>query len=628
MKIGEIYAGKPDASDEIREQGYTEFAKNYISPSGVNIDRLASTNYGTPYYVMGDKGTGKTALLHYLENYIKKIDASACSSFISFEKNFTQIQRQQFNSISRASTSSLTIDERIATVGNDVECDFTYIWRWQLYQKLISDNEEFNCGIFVDDCNWHSFVTEVRKIGKTVDKDKMRIPAKVSFSVLANPQLGTFKPEVEIAPVDLSNSNFNASQEYGEFAKVIENATDYFGKIKRTDTQYYIFIDELEAYRGDGEGFYRDLRMIRDLLFTIKFFNDTLQSGTKIICSVRLEIMNAISRFVQARQLHKLMQGYDERLTWEHTNTNSFNHPIIGILLRRIQTAEEKISNKVLSQQEIISNWFPTNVYNMHVCTYILDNSWHKPRDIVRLLLAAQSKNSKDFTKFDQNTFETFMPLYSQQCLVEVREEMHALYSEREIEYIFNCLQGYKSVFSFQEIVSRVQKLCPDSFFAKEPTTVLNDLYRMGVIGNSLPNNRTRRWVYKGQYKLFYEEPWKIIIHPSLRLELSVNNRIEKYLKKGEELQEARKSRVYDATITEIHNRYIRVTFVKGKAEMNGYISLYNLRVDGLTEGCISEYFNVGDTIKVYLLEYNEKYKNWTLRVDLTTDESASFEIQ
>lgn len=51
MNISSIYAGKPDASDEIRERGYEEFANNYIEPSGVNIERLASTEYGTPFFI-------------------------------------------------------------------------------------------------------------------------------------------------------------------------------------------------------------------------------------------------------------------------------------------------------------------------------------------------------------------------------------------------------------------------------------------------------------------------------------------------------------------------------------------------------------------------------------------------
>lgn len=95
MNISDIYAGKPDASDEIRERGYDEFASSYIKPSGINIARLASTEYGTPIFIMGDKGTGKTALLHFLQNYVCTIDASACSSFIFFDSGFSHIVKRK-----------------------------------------------------------------------------------------------------------------------------------------------------------------------------------------------------------------------------------------------------------------------------------------------------------------------------------------------------------------------------------------------------------------------------------------------------------------------------------------------------------------------------------------------------
>jgi len=56
MKISDIYAGKPDANDEIRERGYGEFKKNYIEPAEVDVKKLASIEYGTPFFIMGDKG--------------------------------------------------------------------------------------------------------------------------------------------------------------------------------------------------------------------------------------------------------------------------------------------------------------------------------------------------------------------------------------------------------------------------------------------------------------------------------------------------------------------------------------------------------------------------------------------
>lgn len=407
------------------------------------------------------------------------------------------------------------------------------MWRWQIYQKLIADNEHFNGGLFEPDINWDRFVQMVNRIGKTLVQGRMRIPAKISFSLESNPQMGTVKPGLNIEPVDLSQKDFGKTQSYSEFVKIIEQADYLLSFVTRTNIPYYVFIDELEAYRGQEEIFFRDLRLIRDLMFTVKKINDLFQTGTKFVCSVRLEIINAINRFIQSNQLHKITQGYDERLSWEYNNTNSFSHPIMGILLKRIQNAEEKIAGHEIEQNKIIGDWFEPNVYNMHICTYILDNTWHKPRDIVRMLLSAQSKGSKEFSRFNQNTFETFMPVYSKQCLVEVREEMRALYTEQEIEHIFSCLQGYKTVFGYQEIVERAKALYPDGVFARDPYTVMKDMYRVGVVGNIFSSSKTMRWAHKEQYTLFIDDPWKIIIHPALRSELSVSSSIDSRIKRS-----------------------------------------------------------------------------------------------
>ena len=79
--------------------------------------------------------------------------------------------------------------------------------------------------------------------------------------------------------------------------------------LNKTDIPYYIFVDELEAYFGDIDVFKRDLRLIRDLIFTVKRINSIIVSNRmdcmKVICSVRSEILNAISRFVLQKKLIK-----------------------------------------------------------------------------------------------------------------------------------------------------------------------------------------------------------------------------------------------------------------------------------------------------------------------------------
>lgn len=616
MNIIDIYAGKPDAGDEIRERGYEEFANSYIEPSDIDITRLASSQYGTPIFITGDKGTGKTALLHFLQNYIGSIDESACSSFIFFDSGFNHVERKKFDAISRSISMSIAIDNNIASIGQNVECDFTYIWKWQLYQKMITDNDYFNGGIFINNDDWTRFTNEINKVNKSIEKEKMRIPATISLTAESNPQLGTFTPGIKIEPIDLSQRSFNKAKGYSEFVKIIDKADSFARLLKRSDIPYYIFIDELEAYRGEDDTFYRDLRMIRDLLFTVKNMNDIFGTGTKFMCSIRPEILYAINRFIQPKQLHKIMQGYDEKLIWEHTNTNSFSHPIIGVLLKRISNAEEKAFSTSVSQDDIINRWFQPTVYGMHICSYILENTWHKPRDIVRLLLSAQSKGSKNFSVFNQNTFDTFMPAYSKQCLIEIKEEMHALYTPEETESIFACLQGFKMQFSFDEISDRAKRLYPESIFATQTVTVLEDMYRIGVIGNVLNKSQSPRWEYKEQYNLFIDAPWKMVIHPALRLELGVNGRIDRYVsgaaKRRKGLQPVQET--YSATITDINDRYICTSFNKGGIKQNGYIYMGNLGLENVKEGKLSDLVNVGQAINTELIGYANYISCWLMR--------------
>lgn len=616
IRIKDIYAGKPDANDEIRERGFEEFANSYITPSGINISKLGSTIYGTPYFIMGDKGTGKTALLHYLEKYTHTLDDSACSSFLSFEKDISPIEKQKMTAISNAVSTMIKVDNNIASTDKNTECDFTYVWRWQFYQKIINDNENFSSNLFIDDGHWDEFKKEVFKIDKTIKNGKMHIPAKVTVSVTANPQLGTITPSLSIQPVDFSQSDFYYTDGYKKFVEIIDRADELIKYVKRTDIPYYIFIDELEAYRGEGGIFFRDLRMIRDLLFTVKRLNDEFQSGTKLICSVRLEILNSINRFVQSNQLHKIMQGFDDRLLWEFTNTNSFKHPIMSIFLKRIEMAEIEADKAPISNESIIRKWFSARLYNTDICTYILDNTWHKPRDIVRLILAAQSKNSKENTMFNQSTFDIMMPEYSRQCLVEVKEEMRALYTTEEIDCIVSCLQGFKMIFSFDEIQERAQRLYPNSILSNNLTAILNDIYRIGLIGNCL--NENTRWEYKGQYKLFIDDNWKMIIHPALRMELSVNSRKDKYINKLGTPVSSITSHIneeYVVRIKQISFKSIRVTFKINGQLQEGNISIYNLGYKKVQEGQIGSLYKVGDTVKAKTISYNSEYSKWQLSI-------------
>lgn len=54
IQIKDIYAGKPDAKDEIDSEGLEPFLENYIMPDNFNLESLVNGSY---YFITGYKGT-------------------------------------------------------------------------------------------------------------------------------------------------------------------------------------------------------------------------------------------------------------------------------------------------------------------------------------------------------------------------------------------------------------------------------------------------------------------------------------------------------------------------------------------------------------------------------------------
>lgn len=268
-------------------------------------------------------------------------------------------------------------------------------------------------------------------------------------------------------------------------------------------------------------------------IFTAKKMNMVFAQNkkvkTKIVCSVRTEIINAINRFVVTKELNKVISGFEVPLIWDYTNTNSYNHPIIKILTSRISYGEKKLGNS-LSEQEIIKKWFPEKIGSSDAATYILNNCWCKPRDIVRLITSAQNCLAADNSSFSQKTIDMSKKHYSQDSLTELKEELRALYSPEEINSIITCLTGFKRVFSIDELHQRVDKYYPHIIAKKNLSDILSDLYRIGFVGNHIPETRFYRWQHKGDDGIILDGAWKIIIHSALTSALSVNSRQDKIL--------------------------------------------------------------------------------------------------
>lgn len=609
VQIKDLYAGKPDAKDEINFEGVDEFIKTFVVAENFNLESLLS---GSNCFITGFKGTGKTALLFYLDSKLKSEDQSTCSSFVFFKEEFTDAKRDELEVMSQRILSSISIERDTLVEGKE----FEYIWRWLLFKRIVSDNEEYNNQLFADDDKWEKFKKLIDLIKSPTNKKKTVIPRKfkMAFPYTDPTTLAVISPEIE---VDLQN---NADDNYKKFTSLIDEAEHIFVNLTRTDIPYFIFVDELEAYYGDNKIFIRDLCLIRDLVFTVKRFNSAFSSAkmpkTKMICSVRTEILNAISRFIVTKEINKITSGFSVPLTWNYSNTSSYAHPIIQILLKRIGICEE-----ILDTKEIYAKWFPEKIHGIEAASYILNNSWCKPRDIVRLLTVAKNSIQNNNTVFNQAVFNSITRTYAEDSLTEIKEELRALYDPAQIDTIIGCFMGYKTTFSIKQLKDRITLYFSHTVLDENFIQVINDLYRLGFLGNFLPISKTFRWQHKGDDRVILSDEWRLVVHYALHGALSLGSQQDYGLNRGELPQTGD---VSTAIVCKVIPSFALVEFKHYGVTYYGSIHISEFKKFGY--GYINNLRSIapeGTEYQVALKEYSEKHERWNLQL-LISEENVN----
>lgn len=601
IRIRDLYAGRPDAKDEISTDGIDNFIKSFVVSDHFNLDRLTD---GKHCFITGFKGTGKTALLFYLEEKLKKADPHTCSSFIFFKDEYTDVKKSEMQNVSNRVQSSVCVEHGALTNATE----FEYVWRWILLKQIISDNEEYNRNLFLDDEHWSIFEKTVGQIKDPRNNRKITLPNKIKMALSCKDMssLTEYTPEVE---VDFQNQ---ASQQYHDFVELVDKAEVLLGKLTRTDIPYYIFIDELEAYYGEQNVFFRDLYMIRDLVFTVKRFNLIFnQSGmpkTKIICSIRSEIIASIQRFIVAKEINKVTSGYSVPLIWNYTNSNSYAHPIIQILLKRIAICSG-IENT--NYKEIYNKWFPDRINNMEAANYILNNSWLKPRDMVRLITKAQESLHNDTNTFSQKVFDSIKKSYSIDSLQEIKEELRALYTAEEIDTIISCFTGYRTNFSVDDLRTRINKTFPNTILETNFVRVIDDLYRLGFLGNYLPGTNIYHWQHKEDSSVILSDEWHLCVHYALHSALSIGRTNDRAIKRNLRCGDKAHVKVYKVIPSHALVGFsLFGQFYKGSIHISEFCSHGYGNVDDLLD-----IIHCGDIFEAEVIDYDHRHWKWMLRL-------------
>lgn len=591
IRIKEVELGKPDARDEVLySESLEEFCNRIILPPNFAIDNIVS---GDKFYIVGNKGVGKTALLFYIHYLLKqKHDLVSCS-MILFKNDILDAQRARMDKFENIHMNEMNMPkEELRYVKN-----FTRLWRLVIYKKIVKDNEILN--VFEKDINWLAFEGLIKRL----DESESNVLSFVS-SIPQDLEYYNYEDETYVLErVKYPEEESELSLKY--FYDAIEQADKLFCSLKCIANKYYICIDELEAYYRTKELYIRDLTMIRDLITETKRINYMLKANhinnIKVILSVRTEVVNSISRELPGFEFNKDLGGFAEKISWTGVRREFLFHPLLSIWLKRIQGTLTK-NSLAYSLNDIFYNMFDTSIGLERIEDYILDRCWSKPRDIIRFMGCLNAQAGEGQYRYDAKSFANCMDQYSKESKEELVEELEAIYTSAQVERIFAALTAYKKVLTKEELCEQVDKFVLKQWPSIEVYEVISDLYRIGVLG--IKNKKTGKelWGYLGQTYVEGEE-WRFIVHRGLWRNLELDDATYEGV-----LCVDIEGPLYTCKVEGRDNKYLKLSFQFRNQHMRGEIHAANITGSHVD---LSKY--MGEHISAYVVGYNVKKCVWMM---------------
>lgn len=492
MKINDMYLGKIDGYNEFLEYGQDTCKGLFFEFPNIAIPKLLN---GSTYYVFGNKGTGKTMLLKYLESKILETPATNFTDFIRFKKD---VDTEQRNLLKRTAIPSNGFEEIIEKdIPADIALDCTLAWQVYLIKVIVNRLCKTEYGIFDRTTeNWTKLCQLIKLIYG--DSDSSGHAKKII------PKMKRGNIEIKLSMIGKSNLEFewaDAEKRTVSFTSIAKQILYLYENLAPTSNKIYIFVDELELSLKKNKDYQRDIILIRDLIFAIEYLSDINRSknySVYLIAAIRNEVYkNIISK---GKEINKTILDFGVTISWEQKGGDIRQHPLLKMLEKRIHFSEQKLG--IPESPDIWTTYFTPTIgeSKLSIENYILDQTWYKPRDIIRLFSIIQKQfGNKEF--FSQEIFDAVRKPYSEESWVEFEEVLTVKYSDTEVEGVKKALTGitlpFRVVDFEKQIVGKLDFYEEVEILSqkRKAPQILKDLYEIGVLGNY---GKNPRFVFKG----------------------------------------------------------------------------------------------------------------------------------
>lgn len=488
LKLNEIYFGKTDAYNEFITYGRETFKELFYTYPAFQVEKFMK---GKAYYICGDKGTGKTMLLKYIESRANEKPTENFTEFIRFKKDVDNDARNQ---LKRASIPQNPFEEIIEkTIPSDITVNCSLAWQIYIIKVIMFRLQKTEQGVFVRDESFYNLIKILNIIYNDESQDVKHIL----------PQIKRGNVEINFAELAKINLEFEWADEGKKavaFSLLAKKILSMYTNLIPTDCNIYILFDELELTLNKNKDYERDLTLIRDLIMAVQYQNEISQTkffNVFICMSLRSEVYrSAISR---GFEINKPIHDFGVQISWEQKGGDLNEHPLIKMVERKIQKSE--IDKFGLSGCDVWKEYFVQNIGNEPIKNYILNLTWFKPRDLIRLLTIAQEIHGEKH-QITQAVLDSSRKRYAEECWDEFAEALRAKYTDDEVEGIKQTLIGISVPFEVSDFSKRAKE--KKNFFPevealwnsqKKMSQIMIDLYNLGIIGNY---GRNPAFIFRG----------------------------------------------------------------------------------------------------------------------------------
>lgn len=478
LKIANLNVGFSDAENYKRRENKDLLNQIFIKDR--NLDKLYDSSIS---FLVGDKGTGKTAYAIYASNteYNQTVGTLKYLRETEYQKFVTLKQENKLDLSDYSAIWRVIIYLLLAETVHEREGEQEYFKRFSKLRYLREAINEFYV---------HAFSPEILQALKFVQESKFAAELISKHAKLSGET---------IEQHTFNESRFQTNLMY--IQKNLENALRSL-ELKKS---YILFIDGIDI-RPNSIEYQNYNECIKGLANAVWEVNNDFFSSIKgskgrlkVVLLVRPDIFCALGLQNQNTKI----RDNSVLLDWTTTYKDHRHSGLFSIASTLLQNCQD--DSKTMTAEEVWDNYFPYDSPNVletfdHPTAFIgfLRHSLCRPRDIVTMLSMLQDrvvqKHGEEVTSFTLADFSdpSFRRDFAQFLMGEVKDYLSFYYSEADYEDFVGFfvhmkgsnkfdydiyLQAYEA--HIAEIISKNKK--PPKFMEK-PELFLQFLYELNIV--------------------------------------------------------------------------------------------------------------------------------------------------